>query len=83
MFLVLFVLPSILVLGDSIIERTSFTMKPIAMPTRHASGTLRVQGHVRGYVSGVVDAEIHGVIHGQLNAAISTDSVLEESDDEE
>ena len=77
-FLVLCVLPSILVLGDSIIERTSFSMKPIALPTRQASGTIRVQGRVRGYISGVVDADFDGILHGQLNASISTDGKLEE-----
>lgn len=77
-FLVLCVLPSILVLGDSIIDRTRFTMKPISIPARQASGTLRVQGHVRGYISGVVDADFDGILHGQLNASISTEGKLEE-----
>ena len=76
--LVLLVLPSILVLGDSIIERTSFKMKGIELNTRTASGTLLVQGHVRGYVSGVVDADFNGVLHGQINAAISTDGQVTE-----
>lgn len=73
MILVLFILPSFLVLGDSIIERTSFKFKPIEPKTRTASGTIRVQGHVRGYISGIVDADISGIVHGQFNAAISTD----------
>lgn len=81
--LVLAVLPSILVLGDSIIERTSFKMKGITVPTRQASGTMRVQGHVRGYISGVVDAEFNGILHGQLNASISTDTKLEEGEKED
>ncbi len=72
MILVLGVLPSILVLGDSIINRTSFRMKGIELPVRSATGTLRVQGHVRGYVSGYVEADFNGILHGQLNAAIST-----------
>lgn len=58
--LVLFVLPQILVLGDSIIERTSFEMKGIGVTTRTASGTMHVNGRVRGYINGVVDAEIKG-----------------------
>jgi len=71
--LVLFVLPSILVLGDSIIERTRFKIKGIEPKVRTATGTVRVAGHVRGYISGMVDANINGVIHGQLNASIITD----------
>ena len=76
--LVLCVLPSILVLGDSIIDRTSFRMKGLELPAKSASGTVRVQGHVRGYISGIVDADIDGIIHGQFNAAMSTDGHLEE-----
>ena len=69
---VLFVLPQILVLGEVIIERTSFEMKGIAGATRNVSGTMHINGRVRGYINGVVDADIKGVLHGQFNAAIST-----------
>ena len=77
-FLVLFVLPAFLVLGDSIINRTSFQFKAIETKAKSASGTVRVQGHVRGYISGIVDADIDGIIHGQLNASIATDGQIEE-----
>ena len=77
-FLVLFVLPAYLVLGDSIINRTSFRIKGIETKTKAATGTVRVQGHVRGYINGVVDADIHGIIHGQLNASVSTDGQIRE-----
>ena len=79
--LVLFVLPAFLVLGDSIINRTSFKIKGIESKTKTATGTVLVQGHVRGYISGVVDADIHGIIHGQLNASVSTDGQVEEGGD--
>ena len=69
--LVLAVLPQILVLGDSIIERTSFEMKGLDRMNRTGSGTMRINGRVRGYISGVVDAEINGVLRGQINAAVS------------
>ena len=83
-FLVLFVLPAILVLGDSIIERTRFRLHGLPAPRVHTeSGTMRVHGHVRGYISGVVDADIDGVIHGDVNAAISTDgSIIPVSEEE-
>ena len=77
--LVLFVLPSILVLGDSIIDRTRIKLGKLPLPeVKQASGTIRVQGHVRGQISGYVDAHIDGLIHGELSAALSTDSKLEE-----
>ena len=70
--LVLFVLPQILILGDTIIERTSFEMKGVAGMAHTASGTMHVNGRVRGYINGVVDADIKGVLHGQFSANIAT-----------
>ena len=70
----LFVLPAFLVLGDSIINRTSFQLKGVEPKTRAATGTVWVKGHVRGYISGVVDADVDGILHGQLNASVSTDT---------
>jgi len=84
--LVLFVLPSILVLGDSIIERTRFRMKAFEPRERKASGIVRVQGRIRGHISGYVDAEISGVIRGDVSATVSTGGELTEeggSEDEE
>jgi predicted RND superfamily exporter protein len=75
--LVLFVLPSILVLGDSIIERTRFKMKAIELPVRQASGTIRVSGRLRGYVSGYVDGTFSGSLKGQMNATVSTETAIE------
>ena len=85
MLLVLFVLPSFLVLGDSIIDRTSFRLKVIEPRAKTANGTMHVQGHLRGYISGMVDADFDGILHGQLNASVSTDgqiSVEGEAEDE-
>ena len=70
--LVLFVLPQILILGDTIIERTSFEMKGVAGMAHTASGTMHINGRVRGYINGVVDADIKGVLHGQFSANIAT-----------
>lgn len=72
-FLVMFVLPPILLLGDTIIEKTSFTLKHRDI-VQHRSGYMRVNGHVRGYVSGIVDAQISGVIHGELSAQLDSEN---------
>ena len=69
--LVLGVLPQILVLGDLLIEKTAFVIKP-RLSTRTASGNLAVNGHVRGYVNGLVDADIHGIIQGTVSAMVDT-----------
>ena len=72
MLLVLGVLPSILVLGDSIIERTSFKLRtPELKKTQKASGTMKLDGHVKGYICGMVDGEFSGSLQGDLNASLS------------
>ncbi len=84
MALVLFVLPGILVLGDRIIERTSFEMKGIELGEREETGTMFVSGRVRGYVDGIVDADIEGMLHGRVHAIIATGdglNVVEEDPD--
>ena len=76
MFLVMFVLPQILVLGDRIVEKTSFQVKLPATPiaSQRFSGTTFVNGRVRGRISGFVDAEIHGVVKGDISAIMSSGS---------
>ena len=78
MLLVLFVLPSILVLGDSIINRTSFKFKVPEPVVHKATGDLRVRGRVRGYVCGTVDANIDGVIHGKAEVSVSVGGEITE-----
>ena len=78
MLLVLFVLPSILVLGDSIINRTSFKLKVPEPVVHKATGDLRIRGRVRGYVCGTVDANIDGVIHGKAEVSVSVGGEITE-----
>ncbi len=75
-FLVMIVLPPILLLGDTIIEKTSFTLKHKELIQKH-SGLMRVNGRVRGYVSGIVDAQISGIIHGEISAQLDSDTADE------
>lgn len=71
--LVFFVLPQILVLGDTIIEKTSFKIESkLGKTIKTVSGTIAIDGRVRGFVSGVVDADIKGVLVGDVNASIIT-----------
>lgn len=69
MFLVMFVLPQILFLGDRLVEKTRFNLK-VPEVNRTAHGTVYVNGRVRGRISGVVDATIHGVIHGDVSGML-------------
>ena len=73
MILVLCVLPSILVLGDSIIEKTKFKLKtPELKKVQTSSGTMKLNGHVKGYICGMVDGEFTGSLKGDLNASVIT-----------
>lgn len=74
MFLVLLVLPSILVFGDSIINRTSFRFKLPEVRKKKAEGLMRVNGHLRGVVNGTVDGEFIGVIRGNVDAVVTTET---------
>ena len=74
MVLVMCVLPQILLLGDSLVEKTSFTIGHHAAP-QHLQGAMRVNGHVRGYINGYVDAEIHGRVNGTVSASIDIGNV--------
>ena len=69
--LVMTVLPQLLLLGDTLIERTAITLN-IDRKQRFSGGIMRVDGHIRGHVSGFVDGEIRGVIHGDVNAMIES-----------
>ena len=80
--MVLFVLPSILVLGDSIVERTRFKVRGFEPNTRAASGLVRVRGRIRGEVRGYVDAEINGYIRGSMDASVSAGTELCEGSSE-
>ena len=78
MFLVMFVLPQILLLGDKLVEKTTFHLKsPARSAPRRLGGVVYVNGRVRGRISGVVDAEIHGVIHGDVSAKMESGSYQE------
>ena len=75
-FLVMCVLPQILILGDLIIQKTSFNITLPLQTSKH-SGIMRINGRVRGTVNGFVDAEIHGILHGELNGIIDIGNVEE------
>ncbi len=74
MVLVLLVLPSILVLGDSIINRTRFRIKMPEPKEVKAEGYIRVSGHLRGAVHGQLDGTFVGVIRGNVDASLSAEA---------
>jgi len=73
-FLVMFILPQLLVLGDKIVEKTRFNIKYPEI-SRSAQGTIFVNGRVRGQISGMVDATMRGVIRGDVTAMVDVDTL--------
>lgn len=77
MVLVLFVLPCILVIGDKIVERTSFSMKGagIDMSEYEDFGHMHVKGRVNGWVEGLVVGEVDAMISGRVHAMVVSDTL--------
>ena len=73
-FLVMFILPQILLVGDIIVEKTSFKLKA-PVPAQRTAGTVYVNGRVRGRINGVVDANVHGVVHGEISALVGSGTI--------
>ncbi|MBQ5332274.1 MAG: MMPL family transporter [Oscillospiraceae bacterium] len=69
--LVMGVLPQILLLGDTIIEKTSFTIKKRER-TQVSGGRIAVTGRIHGYVNGRIDAVVNGIIIGDVDAKIES-----------
>ena len=84
--LVMTVLPQLLLLGDSLIERTAITLNR-DRKQRFNRGTMRLDGHIRGHVAGFIDGEFKGVVHGSIDALVESKyqapQALDEADEEE
>ena len=63
-FLVMFALPQILLLGERVIKATSFSV---------SGGLRRRSGHGRIMVDGLVSGEVHGTVTGVMHATVEGD----------
>ena len=86
-FLVMFVLPQILLLGDTIIEKTALNIN-LSRERKAVSGKLAVSGHVRGYVQGEIDADVQGIFQGDMQVSLKSvipgrDATVEQLDEQE
>ena len=80
LILVMFVLPQILLLGDTIIERTSFNIS-VPVKRKRAAGYLFVDGIIRGEIHGSINASVRGVVQGDVNAAVISGTMEEVSEE--
>lgn len=79
-FTVMFVLPQILLLGEKIIDRTSFAVS-IPLKLERVSGLMRVDGIVQGQINGTVIGEVHGLIRGDANLFVNMGKLEPREDD--
>ena len=76
------ILPQLLLLGNQIIDKTSFTVKaPFKQHT--GQGRVAVDGRIRGYINGRVDGTFSGTVDGGVDASIISGSITPEDDDGE
>ena len=83
-FLVMFVLPQILLVGTKFIEVTSFSMPGVSVGERKAlSGKVFVNGMVRGQINGTVRGQICAMVDGDVDLNVVSGAAEDEcaSDD--
>ena len=75
------VLPQILMVGEKIIERTSFEVS-VPIKLNRGFGTVTVDGFVRGQINGTVIGEMHALVRGEVAAVVTMGSMKEVTDEQ-
>jgi predicted RND superfamily exporter protein len=77
---VMFVLPQILLLGEKVIDKTSFA---VSMPLKleRTYGLMRVDGIVQGQINGTVMGEFHGLVRGEANIFVNMGKVEKQEEE--
>jgi hypothetical protein len=79
-FTVMFVLPQILLLGEKVIDKTSFAVS-IPLKLERTYGLMRVDGVVQGQINGTVMGEFHGLVRGEANIFVNMGKIELQTDD--
>jgi predicted RND superfamily exporter protein len=79
--LVMFVLPQILLVGEKIIEKTSFKVS-VPFKINRNTGLMRVDGIVQGNINGFVVGEVHAVVKGDVNAVVSMGKITQATEED-
>lgn len=77
--IVMFVLPQILLLGEKIIDKTSFAVS-IPLKPEKTSGLMRVDGIIQGQINGTVIGEMHGFVRGDANLFVNMGKLEQRED---
>ncbi len=78
--IVMFVLPQILLLGEKIIDKTSFAVS-IPLKLERTSGLMRVDGLVQGQINGAIIGELHGFVRGDASLFVNMGRLEQREDD--
>ncbi|MCR5398305.1 MAG: MMPL family transporter, partial [Lachnospiraceae bacterium] len=81
-FITMFVLPQILIVGDKVIAHTAFVMN-MPIRQRELAGINAVDGLVRGRIDGVFTGYMKGIVRGEISAYIERGEVREITDEAE
>jgi len=74
------VLPQILLLGEKVIDRTSFAVS-IPLKLERVSGLMRVDGLVQGQINGTIVGEVHGLVRGDASLFVNMGRIEQRKDD--
>ncbi|MCM1262763.1 MAG: MMPL family transporter [Butyrivibrio sp.] len=80
-FITMFVLPQILLVGDAIIEKTAFVMN-MPIRTKNVTGLIKVDGLVHGKIDGMVTGSMNAIIRGSVSAYVEAGDVTELTQEE-
>lgn len=79
--MVMFGLPQILLLGERIIDKTSFKVS-VPIKAERLTGLVRVDGYVQGQINGFVAGEVHGVVKGDVTAIVKMGKIEQMQEEE-
>ena len=74
-FLVMFVLPQILLVGSGVVDKTSFSVPAVSVGERKtASGRVVINGMVRGHINGTVRGMLRATVDGDVDLNVLSGS---------
>ncbi len=79
--LVMGILPQLLIIGDTIIEKTSFKVK-LPIKNHTSKGSVLVNGQIHGYINGRIDGSFTGRVNGEMDANILNGEAVKEDNHE-
>ncbi len=80
-FITMFVLPQILLVGDTIISKTAFVMN-MPIRTHELQGINRISGAISGNINGHVVGRVSAIVRGEVNAFVDSGSITKLTEEE-